>query len=202
MNIRKKQRESTRQAILEALAEVIAESGATSFSVQEVADRAGVTHRTVYNHFPTREALNDGLAVYVEEEMGRVTGAAGPPDTNLTIDRIAEMPAAAFSMFDALDAHVRAYVMLMVASRAPATVHRERTAHVQRVIERDAGPLPAGTAPLATAALRMFMSAWTWHLMTEHLGLTTKDAERTTTWALDLLVRAIQRGDLPPTSDT
>ena len=52
----------TRTAILEAVAAEIAASGLTGFSIQGVADRAGVTHRTVYNHFPTREALNDARA--------------------------------------------------------------------------------------------------------------------------------------------
>lgn len=59
------QSEKTRRAILDALAEVIVEKGGFGFSVQQVADRAGVTHRTVYNHFPSREALNDALAVHV-----------------------------------------------------------------------------------------------------------------------------------------
>ena len=45
-------RDTTRRAILDALAHVVVESKGFGFSVQEVADRAGVTHRTVYNHFP------------------------------------------------------------------------------------------------------------------------------------------------------
>jgi AcrR family transcriptional regulator len=41
-----------------------------------------VTHRTVYNHFPTREALRDGLAERVEELLaatGRPRPDAGTP---------------------------------------------------------------------------------------------------------------------------
>lgn len=34
------------------MVEVILEGGLPGFSVQEVADRAGVSHRTVYRHFP------------------------------------------------------------------------------------------------------------------------------------------------------
>ena len=64
-------RAQTRRAILDALAAVITETGGLGFSVQQVAERAGVTHRTVYNHFPTRDALNDALAEHVEDVMGR-----------------------------------------------------------------------------------------------------------------------------------
>src|SRR6188474_1654380 len=69
MNLRERQMAETRRAILEAVAQEIAESGLTGFSIQGVADRAGVTHRTVYNHFPTRDALNDAFAEYVEQAL-------------------------------------------------------------------------------------------------------------------------------------
>lgn len=48
--------------------------------MQEVAKRAGVTHRTVYNHFPTREALSDALAAYVDERLASLGPA---PDAQL-----------------------------------------------------------------------------------------------------------------------
>lgn len=197
MNLRTKHHEATRRAILEALALVVAESGATSFSVQDVADRAGVTHRTVYNHFPTRQALNDGLAVYVEEELARRFDMTEPPETQVGAASLHRVVAPAFAMFEQLDAHLRAYVMLMIASRAPAAVHRDRTARVQEMLERDLGPFPEGTAKLATAGVRMFMSTWTWHLMTEHLGLTTDEAARTASWALAALVTALENEIFP-----
>ena len=68
----------TRRAILDALAAVIAETGGLGFSVQQVAERAGVTHRTVHNHFPTRDALNDALAEHVEDAMARTDFASCP----------------------------------------------------------------------------------------------------------------------------
>lgn len=49
--------ESTRSAILAASADLFLAREGAAFSVQEVADRAGVTHRTVYRHFPTRADL-------------------------------------------------------------------------------------------------------------------------------------------------
>ena len=79
MNMRVRQQQLTREAILEALGQQIVASGPLGFSMQDVADRAGVTHRTVYNHFPTREALNDAFAVYVEE-----VAASAPADPLLT----------------------------------------------------------------------------------------------------------------------
>src|SRR5512145_845114 len=72
MNLRKRQQAQTRRDILAAVGEVLVADGVLGFSMQKVADRAGVTHRTLYNYFPTRESLNDAFAEYVEEELAEL----------------------------------------------------------------------------------------------------------------------------------
>ncbi|MCI0452475.1 MAG: TetR/AcrR family transcriptional regulator [Candidatus Latescibacteria bacterium] len=198
MNVRKRQQAHTRQAILDALADVIANSGATGFSVQEVADRAGVTHRTVYNHFPTRAALNDGFAVHVEEELAKL---ADPRGATLNLAKLAPVVAELYRVVSQRASHVRAYVMLMIASRAPAKVTRDRTAQFERLVEDEAGPLPAGAARLVTASLRMFVSSTAWHLLTEHQGLSTEEAARAAQWATKTLLAAVANGDYPQPGD-
>jgi AcrR family transcriptional regulator len=49
--------EATRKVILDAAVDLFLERQSDGFSVQEVADRAGLTHRTVYRYFPTRQEL-------------------------------------------------------------------------------------------------------------------------------------------------
>jgi len=49
--------DATRRVILEAAVDLYLERQSDGFSVQEVADRAGLTHRTVYRYFPTRQEL-------------------------------------------------------------------------------------------------------------------------------------------------
>jgi AcrR family transcriptional regulator len=49
--------DATRNAILDAAVELFLERQSDGFSVQEVADRAGLTHRTVYRYFPSRQEL-------------------------------------------------------------------------------------------------------------------------------------------------
>ncbi len=71
-------RQWTRHAILEAMVDVIMEADGIGFSVQAVADRAGVTHRTIYNHFPTREALCDAFSDHVDELLEASTGPREP----------------------------------------------------------------------------------------------------------------------------
>lgn len=193
MNLRQRQQASTRTAILEALGLEIAESG-VGFSIQDVADRAGVTHRTVYNHFPTREALNDAFAEHLEDELAR---SVVKPDADLSLGKIMTMAGATFAVFDQREADVRASVMLMIASRRTAKVTRARTAAFERVIEREAGALPPGTARMLSVAVRMFMSSTGWHVMTEHLGLSSADASTLTQWVGKVIFAAVKRGDFP-----
>jgi AcrR family transcriptional regulator len=54
--------ETTRHAILQAGVELLLERSDDGFTVQEVADRAGLTHRTVYRYFPARQELMAAVA--------------------------------------------------------------------------------------------------------------------------------------------
>ena len=197
MNIRKKQQESTRRAILDALGEEIAASGAIGFSVQDVANRAGVTHRTVYNYFPTREALKNAFAVHVEQELATLGARPDEGDEGVEMAQLPQIASNYMRMIEAKAAQVRAYVMLMIASRAPARVTRDRTKVFERLVEDGCGPLPAGVARLTTAAVRIFASSIGWHLLTEHQGLSTEEAARTAEWAAKTLLDAVANGDFP-----
>lgn len=62
--------EATRQAILEAGGELLLERSNDGFTVQDVADRAGLTHRTVYRYFPTRQELLAATARLLTSGLG------------------------------------------------------------------------------------------------------------------------------------
>ena len=62
--------DATRRAILTAGAELLMERGDDGFAVQEVAKRAGLTHRTVYRYFATRRDLLAAIAHAVAPEFG------------------------------------------------------------------------------------------------------------------------------------
>ena len=192
MNTRQKQQESTRRAILAALGEIIVESG-TGFSMQAVADRAGVTHRTVYNHFPTREALNDAFAVYVEELIAQ--GRERPPEADMSLEEFCSGDV--FRFFTEYDGYIRAYVMLMIATRSAAKVASDRTAWVARRLPREAGPMTRSEARRIAAALRMFLSSTGYHLLTEQYRLPLDEASAVTSWVTKTLLAAVRAGDLP-----
>jgi AcrR family transcriptional regulator len=180
-------RQRTRRAILEAMVDVIMEADGIGFSVQAVADRAGVTHRTIYNHFPTREALCDAFADYVDELL-EASGRTPAPTISL-----ASVPILVDDLYRTLalrDRHARAYVMLMIGNRRPMTAWRNRSRAAEKLIAREQSGRTALSPRQVTAAIRMFVSAMGWHLLTEQCGLSTEEAAAASTWATRTLLDA------------
>ena len=50
---------------------VVLEDGVHAFSVATVAARAGISHRTVYRHFPTKEALLGAFWAWLQAQARR-----------------------------------------------------------------------------------------------------------------------------------
>jgi AcrR family transcriptional regulator len=73
---------ATRDAILAAFAEQLADPGRTTFSPKEAADRAGVSVRTVHHYFPNADSQILGLAEWFDAQVypEAVPVAIGPDD--------------------------------------------------------------------------------------------------------------------------
>lgn len=70
MSPRTNQLERTHSAIVEAAAEFLFdESEPGEFTMQAVADRAGVSHRTLYRHFDDRQSLIDAVGRHLEDQI-------------------------------------------------------------------------------------------------------------------------------------
>src|SRR5262245_23586486 len=66
--LRREQSEVTRSRILDAVRDLLVESG--SLSTPEIAARAGVSEPTIYRHFPNRDALFEAAAEVVSSQLG------------------------------------------------------------------------------------------------------------------------------------
>lgn len=70
MSPRVQQLERTRAAIVEAASELLMSgSDPAGFTMQAVADRAGVSHRTLYRHFADRQALINAVGSAWDEQL-------------------------------------------------------------------------------------------------------------------------------------
>ncbi|TLS42335.1 TetR family transcriptional regulator [Streptomyces montanus] len=66
-----RRRAETRQALVRAARQILAETGDTSASIQAIAERADVGFGSFYNHFASKTELFDAAVVDALEEFGR-----------------------------------------------------------------------------------------------------------------------------------
>lgn len=67
-----RRRARTRQALIAAAREILAETGEGTASIQEIADRADVGFGSFYNHFETKAELFDAAVADALDEYGRL----------------------------------------------------------------------------------------------------------------------------------
>jgi AcrR family transcriptional regulator len=182
----------TRDRILESIAAVVLEGGLSDFSVQEVADRSGVSHRTVYRHFPTRESMLDGLV----QQMSAAMQAAGGPAQIDTIDDLSGAAAATFSMFSDREALAEAAIRFSVGTAIENRDRRLRTDAVSAAVSKVG--VVDDDARIVAAVLRHLSSSRSWLLLRE-AGLDAEDTAVAASWAIEILVAAVRDGRVPST---
>jgi AcrR family transcriptional regulator len=92
---RKRDPEGTREAILEAARELLAQDGKEGVSVAQVAQLAGVNRGTAYQHFQTREQLIEATKAWVSEKLyrsvfGDPTFAHNQPVETISVEAVTE----------------------------------------------------------------------------------------------------------------
>ncbi|WP_448005495.1 TetR/AcrR family transcriptional regulator [Agromyces bauzanensis] len=169
--------EATRQAILDASAELFQQRGGDGFSVQQVADRAGVTHRTVYRYFPTRVELLGATAERLSP------GFADDPFAQVaTVEEWIEAVEPHFARTERSFDLVREVVAAMFASGealTPADTVHERDAHRWDIFRREFPNLSEDDARRTFVALRHLMSSTSYVLLRLRFGLSPAEATET-----------------------
>lgn len=190
-SLRERHKETTRGAILRALADIVSEGDVHSFTVQQVADRAGVAHRTVYRHFPSREALLEALAEWLDAELGR----RGTPVLPRSLDELPRAAEVVFELFDEYDAIVRALAITYAATSIRPPTRRARTEAFRRVIDNGMPHLSEEERHRFFVVSRALMNSQTWQFFHDHLGMDGTESGRAVSWAIRTLATELGRRD-------
>lgn len=179
----------TRARIMEALVEVLSTDGISGFSVQAVADRANVSHRTVYRHYPSREALLEGLTEHLEDPMR----ARGLPEVPGSLDEAVESIAQLFEFFEEHAPTIEAMVIVRMALGVEPTRSQQRTAIFTDLVRSEAPDLAKEDAYTYAMGLRAIASSQHWYVLTRRLGLTTPRAANVASESLRALIGQVRR---------
>jgi AcrR family transcriptional regulator len=185
--------DATRRVILDAAVDLFLERQGDEFSVQEVADRAGLTHRTVYRYFPSREELLGATA----ERMA----PAVVDQRFVEVETVEEWIAALGSHFAHTEANlelVRRVVARLFTSedgRLFGQDLRERDTHRWQVFRRQFPRLPELDAQQTFAALRHLMSSTSYVLYRLRFGMSPAEATEAIQNAATQIVEQAARRD-------
>ena len=185
-SLREQHAELTRELILGALVELLQEGDTDDISVPDVARKAGVSLRTVYRYFPSRDELLVSGADWI---YGRLFADARAEET---IDDLPESSRFAFQRWGDHPELARA----LAVTRAGRQVRRhrrvQRFAEFERVVAEAAPALSKQEQREAAVILGHLQGVTSWVTLRD-IGLDQKETIEAVEWASRALIADIRR---------
>lgn len=152
--------ERTRQGLVDALLALLDE-GHVRPTAAEIAERAGVSERSVFQHFPDRETLFEAVA---REQYERIIPTLVPIDTTLPLqERIEQFVAQRAHLYERIGGVRRAALLIEHESPSVAgwltTARKAKAAEAERVFRRELEAIPGDEREPIRAAL-VALCAW------------------------------------------
>lgn len=188
--LRSRQRDFTRSLIMEAVASLVVDGRIHTFSVQDVADHAGISYASVYHHFPTREALLEEMYEWASE----VAGSQMPPMPH-TIDEIPAWFEKSIPVFEQHAVVTQAIVKALTALNINPQSKRQRDEVIDSIVAEGVPHLPPEVARQAGAIIRYLAGSHSWAVIRQQFGLDAKDTAAALTWALQVLIRDLKQDE-------
>jgi len=184
--LRDRQSEQTRELILQALVEQLADRGLSDFNIPRVAQRAGVSVRTVYRYFPTKERLLQAAQEWIDE---RVIAFEYPRSA----EELVALPKQVFPAFDENAPMIYAQIETELGRAVRSVGRRKRIAAYRRALKNVTNRLEPPGAEAAVALVAHLFSSQTWKSFREEFCLTGDQSGTAVAWALGTLIEDLRR---------
>jgi AcrR family transcriptional regulator len=186
ISLRQRHSELTRELILRTVAEILADGDTADLAVPEVARRSGVSLRTVYRYFPTRDELIAAAGEWIGVNVvgGRIPTA------------LAEVPQVYAENAARWDDHPR-LVETMATSRGANSLRsvrrQQRLATLQEALQEVTDGLPEPEARRAFAVFAYLDNMLAWLTMRDEAGLDGAETGAAVAWAMQVLIDDLRR---------
>jgi AcrR family transcriptional regulator len=185
--LRDRQAELARTAILDALIARLEREDADELSMEALAVDAGVSRRTLYRYFPTRELLYAAAAERIErllELPTEVTGGAQGISASFVY---------ASRQLQRRPALARAMVRSRVGTAMRSPLRESRRAAIERAVREMTAGFPPQQSRLAAAVVAHLCSSASWIALQDEAHLSPEESREAIAWALDTLVGDLRR---------
>jgi AcrR family transcriptional regulator len=184
--LRAEQAEQTTARIVQAAVDLLAEGDADDLSMADVAERAGVSVRTVYRSFATRDELLDGVIEWLGERI--LMRAGPPPDSRESYVRLT--PDVIRAVFE-----IEPLYRALYATRAGRESHRrtkaQRRVDVRGAFAEELATVDDDAARRFSAVLHLVSSSQGALFMKDYWDLDPEEVGRALQWAIAALADAI-----------
>jgi AcrR family transcriptional regulator len=161
LGLRERQKQLTRELIADTARRLFGERGFEAVTVAEVAREAGVSEKTVFNYFPTKEDLFYSRMESFEEDLLEAIRNRGPSQTILDAFVGYITTPRGFLASAEPDAGERLYAVNRLVAESPALLAREEriyagyTRALAELIAAETGAHPDDVAPWVAANAMM-----------------------------------------------
>jgi len=181
--LRSRQKEQTRDLILDAVDAILRGAPVSEVTIAAVARQADITERTIYRHFPTREDLLD--AVW-RRALHAVTG--GQDQQAETLEEILDLARAAYENFDAKAGIVRALIATPDGVDASKQPEEARLAMLRAAYAGLLGGVPEDEVNAVVTATHVLSGASAWSHLRDYCGLDGAEGGKAAALAIELIV--------------
>jgi AcrR family transcriptional regulator len=185
-SLRRRHAELTREVIMRTVAELLEEGDPSGLAVPEVARRSGVSLRTVYRYFPTRDDLFAATGEWIADQF---------LERQLP-DRLAEIPAnyaENAARFDEHQALFRAMALTAAGRSVRSRRRQQRLDHLRRALREVTEGLPEAESRRAFAVFAYLNNMLAWVTMRDEAGLDGKEVGAAVGWAMNVLIDDLRR---------
>lgn len=161
--------DATQKLIISTAIELLQNAGVEDLTIRAVAKQAGMSERTVFRYFPSRDEFLDAVAAEAVVRMH-----VPPPPTSIA--ELAKFTESLYRAFEANASLVTAGLHTEIVKRVRAETARERWNAISALIDKEARHLSKRERKIAATNISYFLSASTWHYYRSNFELSLSDA--------------------------
>ena len=186
MSLREQHALATRERILGAVADLLEAEGAEELTVPAVADVSGVSLRTIYRYYPTREELLEAAGRWIGDELLK---HAYPRD----LDEVADLYEKGARDFDERPGLVRALAFSQLGRQVRGYRRRERLEAISRSLRAELTNLSEPELRRAEAVLAYLHNMLAYTTLREENGLAGAEIGQAIAWAIRTLIADLRK---------
>jgi AcrR family transcriptional regulator len=188
VSLREQYAAATRERILSAVADLVERGELEELTVPAVAEASGVSLRTIYRYYPTREDLMEAAGRWIGDELLK---HPYPRD----LDEVADLFEAGCRDFDERPGLARALALSQLGQGVRGYRRRERLEAIGRALREEVGGVDEQELKHAEAVFAYLHNIVAYTVLREECGMSGEEIGRAIAWAIRTLVEDLRRKD-------